>query len=132
MKSKNADLSYPHDMEISFHKNPAEEFEIQDLLIRPKENSKRVYLDENVASLSQALALINNAGEIPHDWPEMIIFPGTILKRDNDFFMPVLISDAGFSDAVALSNRNAEWSLYFQKIDSSLHGKHYAIIKNRS
>lgn len=93
------------------HQNIRIRFGIEEIGLVKPENSIEDGLKENLC-LDHAQALIFNQRMIPSDWGgKIIIFMASVLEKDNEYFIPAIVSSNGFNDAVALSNRDPDWSI---------------------
>ncbi len=101
---KKCPLFYPEDIRL-------EEFSSREILIGRND----------IAGIGHLQALLHSPTEIPKNFERHVnLAPGSIFKKNGKKFIPALISDNGFIDAVALSNRDDGWEIILIEISSPI------------
>lgn len=113
-------LSMSPGLEILVNLNHQPTFTPAKIRLETFETKKGLNQKTNVAGIGHLQALLENIGEIPSECLDYIsLAPGSIFMKGNKLFIPALVHNASI-DAVALSNRDPEWSIILVELNSPI------------
>lgn len=121
-------LSVSTGLELLMSLNNKPKFYPADIKLEKFQNRKDLTQKDDVAGIDHLQALLENIGEIPKDFCQHInLAPGSVFKRGKKLLIPALIHDE-FLDAVALSNRDLDWTIILVEISSPVSEQERVII----
>lgn len=124
----NSALSMPTSLELLIDLNHQTKFYPADIKLEKFKNRKDLTQKDNVAGIGHLQALLEKPSEIPKDFCQYInLAPGSVFKKGENLLIPALIHH-GFLDAVALSNRDLDWTIILVGINSPVSEQERVII----
>jgi hypothetical protein len=121
-------LSVPIGIELIINLNYQPEFYPANIKLEKFEKRKDLIQKDNVAGIGHLQSLLESPTEIPRDFYQHInLASGSVFKKNESLFIPALVHD-GFLDAVALSNRDIDWTIILVEIKSPLSERERVIV----